>query len=256
MVCNICDKELTAFNKRKIYDGFICKDCCGKLPKVTLNQISNLRHFEIMDLIENTEREKLKKFEATASYGKLHIDEFNGLFAISDKLDKDGKPMNSRDIFKCTDLMEAGVYCVKPTVTKNNKVICNIEFKFRLIRPVIDVKLTLKVGTACFSKRTDSNHLEWDEPGDLSMFRNMFNQMLRTENEKYANPLRDYFLNPENVELFKAKTLFMVDDEYTEEEIRSQRKRLMKVYHPDADENTSEYAKKINEAYRLLLGKL
>ncbi|MBQ4058772.1 MAG: J domain-containing protein [Lachnospiraceae bacterium] len=50
----------------------------------------------------------------------------------------------------------------------------------------------------------------------------------------------------------KAKTLFMVSEPFTMSELKTQYKRLMKAFHPDQDDASSEYASQINTYYELL----
>ena len=61
-----------------------------------------------------------------------------------------------------------------------------------------------------------------------------------------------YYFNIKS-ELEKAKTLFMVSDNYSVEEIKKIRNRLIKSFHPDGNEFDDEYAKKINNAYDVLI---
>lgn len=53
-------------------------------------------------------------------------------------------------------------------------------------------------------------------------------------------------------EIEKARELFMLDPNYTNEELKKQYHRLMKMYHPDNGETDEKYVKKITDAYKLL----
>ena len=49
----------------------------------------------------------------------------------------------------------------------------------------------------------------------------------------------------------------MLDEGYTLDELKKQRNRLLKSFHPDeGSEETKKYAQKINSAYELLKGKI
>lgn len=57
----------------------------------------------------------------------------------------------------------------------------------------------------------------------------------------------------ESEKVLKARALFMLEESFTEAELKSQRARLMKVFHPDNDNvDDHSYAQKINDAYLVL----
>lgn len=52
---------------------------------------------------------------------------------------------------------------------------------------------------------------------------------------------------------YAALNLFMLDEGYTMDELKKQRNRLLKSFHPDeSSEETKKYAQKINSAYEIL----
>lgn len=52
---------------------------------------------------------------------------------------------------------------------------------------------------------------------------------------------------------YAALNLFMLDEGYTMDELKKQRNRLLKSFHPDEEsEETKKYAQKINSAYEIL----
>lgn len=51
----------------------------------------------------------------------------------------------------------------------------------------------------------------------------------------------------------RAKCLFMLDDKYTLDELKTQRNRLLKAFHPDnTHDNSDRYIDKINRSYEIL----
>ena len=100
------------------------------------------------------------------------------------------------------------------------------------------------------------NSLEWQEPADLTMFRNMFNQMLENARKKYDETCRNTLICKADIDYFKAKSLFMVEDDYDEEEIKIIRKKMMKIYHPDNGETDTKKSETINRYYDILMERL
>ena len=80
-------------------------------------------------------------------------------------------------------------------------------------------------------------------------------QLIRSEIIEIANQneILHSDANQSNA-ILRAKGLFMVDDNYTISDLKKQRNRLMKVFHPDSDQTdgAEERTKTIAEAYKLL----
>lgn len=70
------------------------------------------------------------------------------------------------------------------------------------------------------------------------------------ENAEYFNEE----VKPQSSDIEKALAIFMFDslDEVTEEALKKQRNKLIKVYHSDSGEENEKYAQKINSAYELI----
>jgi hypothetical protein len=240
--------------QRKIENGVICKDCAAKVPSVIRGKLTNYYDLELRTLIDKVRlsQERNDKFAATASYGKLHIDEVHGLFAISNKVTSDGRLSDPSSVFHCLDLTEVGLYCTDPAA-QQGKVTCNVEFSCSMEKLNIAFKAKIKTGASCDSKKEAGNQLSWVEPGDLSLFRNMFNQMIVTEAEKVRMNYSQRFETQATIDLFRAETLFMLEGEYTEEDVKAMRNRLVKVFHPDVSNADVRYIQIINDAYKTLI---
>jgi len=71
----------------------------------------------------------------------------------------------------------------------------------------------------------------------------------------YEEYRREPSQNSQDIELIKAMNLFMFDnlEGLTESDIRKQRNKLLKAFHPDKGEESALYAQRINRAYDLLI---
>lgn len=249
-VCALCQKELTGFAGIQIADGFLCKDCRKKLPK-SLTRMQLYEGRTLQSIITMMCDESLKQFEATASYGNLHVDEVHGLFAISDKLDKNNRPVSTTDVFQVLLLQDIALYCTNPAVSSKNRVVCDVEFQCSFATPPFHIKLSVKKKIPCRQIPVDQTHVNWDEPGDLLMFKSIFNQMLKTAREKYTEQYQQRLLKPEDMARFKAETLFMLPDGYTMEDVNQQWNTLSAAFRADIGRN-HECLKVINDAYHVL----
>lgn len=239
MKCMLCGKN-AGIAKRKIYNGYICGTCSRKVPDFLRSSLDTYSDLRLKVVNSYFTKNSKKEFEKTASYGSLVIDEIDGLFQI--------KTPDGSYIFDPVDMAEGDIICTDPRANSHNMVYVDVEFFYKMENPCISMRIKIKKNVKCQSKRTSESTLEWNEPSDLIMFRNMFNQMLeRHVTKKYSDMARN------SIKYVKAKALFLTDDNYTEEEIKNTRKKLMKVFHPDTGETDLEKAEIINRYYDFLL---
>lgn len=233
-VCVNCKEN--ALLGKSIADGVLCKACYNKIPKLIRPYIKGYSSYDIASVLSNTE--KNKEFSPTATYGKLQIDDLHGMFAVETK--------GELSIFNCLDLEEIGLYCTSPSVDRNNSVYCNVEFSCKLAHSNIQFKTEVKTHVNCRSHKTDSSHLEWTEPGDLSMFRNMFMQAFENAKTRYNRTVGNNLVSKHDIEILKAEALFMVDGQYSDTYLMETKDKLLQVFTGEQEQN------KIKQAYALL----
>lgn len=77
---------------------------------------------------------------------------------------------------------------------------------------------------------------------------------LETASRRFGN--REWAGQNEGVDMNeyeRAKCLFMLDDKYTLDELKTQRNRLLKAFHPDnTHDNSDRYIDRINRSYEIL----
>lgn len=247
----LCEKSLPLVGAISVQNGKICKSCASRIPKVMLETSENWADYTLQTAIDY-EDEIYDKFEVTASYGSLHIDTVHGLFAISQKLNDD-KPAD-RCVFSAYDLSEVAIYATSPKVD-HGQVYVDVEFKARIENLRLPIKVIIKKKVHCQTKRTDPEHVTWEDPSDMSMFITLFNTMLSGLWENINRKLCGQTVH--ELEIEKARNLFMLPENYTMEELKKARNMMMKVYHPDVAEfDTTAASKIINNSFKLLKNEL
>lgn len=232
-----------------ILNGYICSECYKKIPYVLHNNISGYSDVTLSYVLDYCQKLH-DQFEETAHYGDLVIDEFNGLLAFKKK--------DTLSTFDVLDIEDIGLYCINAIANKYNNVTCDVEISCQFSHPNIKIKHPIKKKIACKSKNIGSNKIEWEEPGDLSMFRSMIEQMYITKIKKHSSNYKEYLKSYNSIELLKAKALFMIEeDAYDMEYLKRQRNILIKNFHPDeshfSNEESTRYTQIINNAYHLLM---
>lgn len=248
-VCLICKNSFPKFSGKIILDGYICHECYKKLPYVLHRNVSDYSDVTLSYVLDYC-KELISHFEETAHYGEMLIDEFNGFFAFKKK--------DNVSVFDIIDVEEIELYCVNPVANKYNNVTCDVEISCLLSHPNIKIRHIIKKNISCKSKNIGNNKMEWEEPGDLSMFRSMIDQMYITKIRKHSSNYKDYLKTYKSIELLKAKALFMIEEEsYDADYLKRQRNILIKNFHPDeskfSNEESTRYTQIINNAYHLLM---
>ena len=249
MTCLLCGKEISNFSSHKTPDGRICKDCYKTIPSLLWKSSAYLSETTLR-VAQKMALENYENFFTTSSYGDLRLDEMNSMFAIAKKIDKRGKPIDSFNIFSIYDLDDIGISCDKLSA-RDNSLYTSVEMTFEILKPHMRTKVTIKKRAKCKYKQVDSSHIEWTEPKELTFFRSILYQMLSGSFDRLKGLLAGKTLHDWDVE--KARTVFMLDDDYTEQDLKKARRLLMKAYHPDvAEEDTSREVTIINDMYDLL----
>lgn len=251
--CMICNKQISMFSQ-KISDGYLCKECAAIIPTVLKGKLGALTSSTIRSVMAYTENPLFHEFKETASYGRIHLDEMHGLFLVSEQPEKI-VPEDMTSMFYVLDLSNIGLYCTNPRVIKSS-VAVDVKFNCEFESLGLSFSLDAKRRVFCTSKKVQGGtRLEWDEPGDFTMFRNMFNQMLRNESDKFNRRYQSTFMNKSTLDIFRSRCVFLLDEDekFTKSGLKSRRNVLMKSFHSDVSTNSACSAQKINEAYRILL---
>lgn len=122
-------------------------------------------------------------------------------------------------------------------------------------------------GMEISSLREKANDIERDRVKKKNIF---FNEVVGAVNEERFKSASDHYddnqrndqkyINASSFDepLIKAMSLYMFDslDKVTEEDIKHQRNKLLKAFHPDEGEESVKYSQKVNEAYEVLINEI
>lgn len=90
-------------------------------------------------------------FTATAQYGRMFLDEHNGLFTVCDatSVKKDGKlKAPSCRVYPCLAVTEAS-FAISPVSTGQRAAVCRVTFSGYMERYRIHIRETLKKSVSC-----------------------------------------------------------------------------------------------------------
>lgn len=246
MKCALCQNKITVFNSKKIMYGRICLDCHKTLPSVVY--LKGYEAEELIDIRDYMNANDFNDFEVTSSVGTLHIDETHGYICFSNKI-VDGKPVNRSSIFSVLTLKEFNIY-VGAFRRRGKNCVCDINCMGSIADTKIKFKKTIKSNVPCEYKKINENTAECIPPNDIDIFRNLIQQSLTNQLEGMLPLFRNYNANKPYLEMIAQHTL-LLEDGYTNEDLKRHRNILLKAFHPDNGGN-NEAIDKITAAYKLL----
>lgn len=256
--CDICGKKASLLTRSELTDGsIVCFDCIYDLglPSYVSENISDLYDLEkllqLKEYMKYSKEELEPKFHETASYGKIHLDETHGLFYIDEGLFSTPMYTELKNVshfemsFQPEELKEGAF---------NNKVsgsvlaILGVEWPNYVYAKTVAEKIKTEAKKTMFS-----SNVTYSDPVGLDLFVARFLSAMSAANGE--EDIQTEHFQSEMSELEKAKVLFMLDDRdnLSLEEVKKQRNRLIRMYHPDTGSaEDTQYAQKINKAYEVL----
>ncbi len=235
--CAFCYSTTSMFNSKKIVNGTICNSClksipnCFSIDRYDADELQKVQRYESNPAFE--------KFQATSELSSLLLDEVHGLFAIG----------NKQNVFSLMDLSEYGIY-LSDVVKTNDKFYGDIVFSCTLKSLDINFRKVLKKQVFCKPKMEDGI-LKPSVPPEIYLFREIFAQAIKNQ-AKEILPLLTAYQNISNQAKLIAESMLLVGDNYTLPEIKSQRNKLMNIYHPD-NGGDAYYCERINASYKYLV---
>ena len=256
--CACCGKKTNLLTRMKLQDGnYLCSECAAKIPSFLKDSVKS--HYDLEDYhsflayIEYSNKELRPRFHETHWYYSIHIDTENKIFYL-------GYDINEKTVFFNFHNIEAF-----------NLVFNAEEFKEGVLGDKVkgELALILKMNNPYFyheeildysakakaKKKLLSNKVEYDNPKGMDEFLLFFQTAWQASLEEQAKDSENSNIISLADELRQAMSLFMLDklDGVSLEDIKTQRNRLIKAFHPD--KGTAEdavFAQKINNAYEML----
>ena len=254
--CSECGKKAGLLTRTKlIYGKYLCSDCTAGSPSYIMECVSEYYDYgdfkALKEYIKYSNETLKPKFNETASYEKLHIDEYNKLFYISTGFF--GEPLYLEFANVSSFDMDYQAETVKEGLI-GDKVFGSVIVDLRVAVPKFAyIKVLAKDVKAKAKTNFLGTKVTYECPKKMEEFVIRF---MTAWNEALEDIQQEYAQEAVNMnELEKAKVLFMLDDidDISLEDIKEQRNRLIKMFHPDTgNDSDTKYAQKINNAYEIL----
>jgi len=253
-ICSLCGEKV-GLSAYKIADGCICKSCKNYISDHIF--LSEANEYYLKEMYERN-KARAKKFEATTYYGNLYIDNMNNMVCYSEK-GKKGTPLCFGDIYHITEFREIGLFCTNPKNLgrESLRIVCDVKFK--VVTKDISAEYLVAHNRPCKVQKIDKDEVKFEFPAEVLMIKNVLMQMTDNTFFEMKRKIEDIqrmkeFVTSATLEKEWARGILFLDNiDCTPEEIKSQYKKLSKMFHPDVNpEFSDEYMKKINDAYSIL----
>ena len=274
--CELCNKKMFITANKIMKRNHICRECYDTLPILVQNNISAYSADDlkkIKDYINKTHEKMIQNFTATDSIGYIYLDRHHGYLAYCDpkrvkfRKNKPPKlPKNCYDIFDCNYIQEYSIITHTPYMKRECGVeylAMDVDFQCIIKEPDVRFRCLMGEGVPCEVKSYFTDEIVYKEHRDLRAFRENLEYLVQNNeinrkksNTGSASSSTGTNANSTDTAYLQATALFMLDKGFTKCDLKRQRNRLMKAFHPDTTGNNEEmeaYAQKINSAYELLL---
>lgn len=260
--CADCGKKTKFLTRMTFADkAALCSKCSEKIPSYMTDSVRNnytyQDYLELKEYVEHSQKELKPQFHETHKYYNVHIDTDHRLLYIDGF--SNGEPLyvhlyNVDELnftFSAEEFKE-GVF--------NDKVTGKVLMSIRVSTPsfyyekIVDQNAKSKAKKEFFGTR-----VAYENPKGMDEFMLFFNTAkladLEAEYDRLCDEEEELGYEYVSLELQQAMSLFMIDelDKMTLSELKAQRNKLIKTFHPDkANEAETKYAQKINAAYEIL----
>lgn len=241
MSCNVCNKNTDI---ERISDGYICTECLEKLPNcVKANKkmlpVDTAKRL-ITNAVYNVPFSVFKNKCGELGFGQDIVYLAGYCVPISNILD-------IHSFYYPIDKLAANDYCSRVAITLTLKD-PQIEITEEIGRFFTEKKGGKLQRAKEVSFMVD---LIWNRTKTATSQSNHSNTYGNYKEQNSYSSQQKAASFDKNKEL--ALATFMLEEPFTEKELKLQRNRLLKVFHPDeASGMSSEYATKINNAYDIL----
>ncbi len=254
--CSYCGQKTNLLTRTKLIDGnYVCSECKKDIPGYIMGSVKDFYDLDDFKVLKNyiaySENQLKAKFEETAHYGEIHMDEINRIFYVEGGLFE--RPLYLEFINVSSFDMDYQAEEVKESVF-GDKVYGDVILDFEMAVPHFMYSKAIAVHVKAKAKTNFlGTKVRYDLPKGMEEFVVRFMTCWNEVLEEYTSQSQDTHIEMDEIE--KAKVLFMLDDidDITLEDIKEQRNRLIRMFHPDTgSESDTKYAQKINNAYEIL----
>ena len=257
--CAECGKKTKLLFRTKLTDeNYLCSECMSSIPSYMRESFALTYSLDdyraLISHIEESNREFRPIFQETHNYYSIHIDAINNLFYIGNRIDNQTLFLRFRYIsnyqlaFHAEEIKE-GAFGDKVSGKILFKILMDIPYFY--YEEILAHNVKVKAKKAFFG-----SEVQYEDPQDLQVFLTFFEMSFNSDKEDFYSIYDEFGENTSDIsELQQAMALFMIDDlsDVTPNELKEQRNKLIKIFHPDkSPRNDEKYAQKINAAYEVL----
>lgn len=271
--CDICKKNIFLIKHRLVDGTILCNNCANKIPIDILDYVTlywNKNNLEdYLEYKKYSDEQLAPIFKETYRIGSISLDEDNALYKLSSSLivyevkniqqitfTFDPERVQKSILFRSYAIgtSKAHITSIMPvfklstilsTRARANGYMENHVFNTRLPDHAIELQARVRQMIVDLEKRQKQQKESATEQGEESKQSEFHNNDYKRGTNS-ADPIPEAIRN--------SLALFMMDSlvGVTVIDLKKQRNKLLKAFHPDEGESGPQYAKKINSAYETL----
>lgn len=229
MGCVVCDSPTGMF-AHKCLDGPVCNDCYSKTPS-----FFRVKDFDggvvrfVCRNYDNDNERMCKIFSETCKVGSFHFDSKN-LLGVIGQINKDGTiDDGNSDIFSMANVKEVSFVMINPKAVNEKKVTCDIQIAITFNDTFWTINEIVSKGEVCVIKDEGEN-ISYDLPISVSIAWDEIIKAVNTKRGYIENAINNELVTEDDLAFYKARVLFMVEQDYTIEEIEEVHCKLKNAF--------------------------
>ncbi len=260
--CKKCGKKTKFLSRMTLADdSALCSECKEKIPSYMKDSVRNNYSYQdylaLEAYLEYSKKELKPQFRETHKYYNIHIDTEHRLLYIDSLFDVETVYFHLYNVDDLTFAFSAEEF---KEGMLNDKVMGKVLMSIRMSTPTFYYeKIVDSNAHAKAKKEFFGTKVKYENPKGMDEFMLYFKTARLADIEEECERILNDEIDDDNVgvsaDLQQAMSLFMIDDlsAITLPELKAQRNRLIKTFHPDqATDADTKYAQKINAAYEVL----
>ena len=231
MSCTVCKGNTGLFSK-SCGHGRLCRDCESKIPLFSFYIDEGVaRH--LCRTYDDKNEQMCKMFQETYRVGDLHFDGIHLLVAIGG-VDKNGRLRDGYEgVFSLENVRNLSFSMDKIKITSGKRVFCDVTFSCDFYDSFWSIKHVVSKHETCMVK-DDGEMFSYSLPAGVQIVWDDMIRCVNTYRNFVSNAIENELPTEFDLQLYKAKALFLLQTDFTKQEVYDVYDRLKSAFTGDS----------------------
>lgn len=233
MNCVICKVSTPSMFSVPCGNGIVCRNCSKKLPSFFKYHLQDEGAARFLARTYDEENSRMcQVFRETQRVGKLHLDGEH-LLAVIGRINGDGTVNDGNpNIFSIANVDSFFFSAVNAKEISPRKVSCDVEFTCSFLNSSFAINEVVSTKETCSATEEDGS-LMFSLPIGAQIVWDEIVRRINIKRGALSDAIDEELVTEADMEYFKAKILFLLENGYEREEVEDSYKRLRSGFASD-----------------------